>query len=358
MKDNLEVIIMINKILSIIIPTYNMERYLKLCLDSLLVGEKIELLDVLVVNDGSTDGSLAIANEFAALYPSVFRVIDKTNGNYGSCINRGLEEAIGKYIKVLDADDSFDTVNFIKFISFLEKVDADLVLSDYVEVDAKGNVTGKHKYGFPIGVRLEIKDICTTSSFKRMQMHAVTYRRQLLVDMGYKQTEGISYTDQQWIFTPMIRVQSVYQFDKPVYRYLLGREGQTMDPLVKRKHMQHIMKCVLGMLEAYNKLAGEIDTPLKEYLNARFVPFAKEVYVTLLTNYSNESKAELIGFDNDIKRLSIDFYDLIGSREVSSFIGFRYIDYWREKHDKLSNTIVRIFSRLYLWMLLLKKKLR
>lgn len=347
-----------NKLLSIIIPTYNMERYLKSCLRSLLIGDKQELLEVLIINDGSKDGSLAIANEFAFLYPSVFKVIDKPNGNYGSCINRGLKDATGKYIKVLDADDSFDTKNFAEFVSFLENVDSDLVLSDYVEVDEGGNITGEHKYGFPVGVRLDIKDICTTPSFKGMQMHAVTYRRQLLVDMGYVQTEGISYTDQQWIFTPMIRVQSACQFDKPIYRYLLGRAGQTMDPGVKRKHMQHIMKCVLGMLDAYNKLSGEVDTPLKEYLNARFIPFAKEVYVTLLTDYTDESKAELIGFDNDIRRINIDFYDLIGSKEVSSFLGFRYIDYWREEHDKLSNTIVRIFSKLYLWIVLLKKRLR
>ena len=93
-------------------------------------------------------------------------------------------------------------------------------------------------------------------------------------------------------------------------------------------------------------------------MNARFIPFAKEVYVTLLTDYTDESKAELIGFDNDIRRINIDFYDLIGSKEVSSFLGFRYIDYWREEHDKLSNTIVRIFSKLYLWIVLLKKRLR
>ena len=86
-----------NKNLTIIIPTYNMQEYLQKCLSSLIVKKGLETLEVLVVNDGSKDNSSIIAHEFEAKYPGVFRVIDKENGNYGSCINRGLKEATGKY---------------------------------------------------------------------------------------------------------------------------------------------------------------------------------------------------------------------------------------------------------------------
>ena len=105
------------KLLTIVIPTYNMEAYLNRCLDSLLVSdEQMQLLEVLVINDGSKDNSSAIAHEYEAKYPNTFRVIDKENGNYGSCVNRGLKEASGKYIKVLDADDWFDTTEFEKYL--------------------------------------------------------------------------------------------------------------------------------------------------------------------------------------------------------------------------------------------------
>ena len=116
------------KVLSLIIPTYNMEKYLKKCLDSLIV-ENMDLLEVLVVNDGSKDNSSKIAHEYEEKYPNTFRVIDKENGNYGSCINRGLAEAKGKYVKVLDADDCFDVNNFNKYLSFLQENDVDLVLN-------------------------------------------------------------------------------------------------------------------------------------------------------------------------------------------------------------------------------------
>ena len=94
------------KVLSIIIPTYNMENYLHKCLDSLLVEDKNlrDALEVLVIIDGSKDRSSEIGHEYEEKYPGVFRVIDKENGNYGSCINRGLKEATGKYVKILDAN--------------------------------------------------------------------------------------------------------------------------------------------------------------------------------------------------------------------------------------------------------------
>ena len=109
-----------NKILTIIIPTYNMEKYLRRCLDSLIIDEEeMKQLEVLVINDGSKDSSSQIAHEYQDKYPDTFRVIDKENGNYGSCINRGLKEATRKYVKVLDADDSFDTKNFAKLLNVL-----------------------------------------------------------------------------------------------------------------------------------------------------------------------------------------------------------------------------------------------
>ena len=119
-----------------------MERYLRKCLSSICVADAclFDLLDIIVVNDGSTDSTLAIAHEFENRYPSVFRVIDKPNGHYGSCVNCGLAASTGCYVKILDADDSFDTENFARFLADLQalsqnKQAADVVLSDSVCVN-------------------------------------------------------------------------------------------------------------------------------------------------------------------------------------------------------------------------------
>lgn len=110
------------KLLTIVIPVYKVERYIRKCQDSLIVSDDLMgQLEVLVINDGTPDRSAEIAKEFEKKYPSVFRVIDKENGNYGSCINRGLKEARGKYIRICDGDDSYDSVALCKLLKILER---------------------------------------------------------------------------------------------------------------------------------------------------------------------------------------------------------------------------------------------
>lgn len=110
------------KLLTLIIPTYNMEKLLDRCLSSLVVKDNslFQQVEVLVVIDGSKDRSSEIAHRYQERYPTVFRVIDKENGNYGSCVNRGLKEATGKYIKILDADDYFNTEAFTQYLATIK----------------------------------------------------------------------------------------------------------------------------------------------------------------------------------------------------------------------------------------------
>jgi glycosyltransferase involved in cell wall biosynthesis len=119
------------KLLSIIVPTYNMERYLSRCLDSLLVSSIIEYIEILVVNDGSKDQSSAIAHNYQERYPQSVKVIDKENGGYGSVLNIGLLNASGKYLKICDSDDWFDSEAFRDFVFQLSKLDTDVVYNSY-----------------------------------------------------------------------------------------------------------------------------------------------------------------------------------------------------------------------------------
>ena len=89
-----------SKILTIVVPSFNMEALLRKGLQSLLIEKNPQRLEVIVVNDGSTDKSSEIAHTFQTEFPNVFKVIDKTNGNYGSCINAGLKSVCGKYVKI------------------------------------------------------------------------------------------------------------------------------------------------------------------------------------------------------------------------------------------------------------------
>jgi len=91
------------KLLSIIIPCYNSESYMHYAIESLVMGG--EDVEILLINDGSTDETEAIANHYAAKYPSIVTAIHQANGGHGEAINTGLKHAAGLYFKVVDSDD-------------------------------------------------------------------------------------------------------------------------------------------------------------------------------------------------------------------------------------------------------------
>lgn len=297
-----------DKILTIIIPTYNMEGYLKHCLESLIVPQ-MDNIEVLIINDGSTDSSSAIAHNYQDKYSNTFRVIDKVNGNYGSCINRGLKEATGKYIKVLDADDSFDSNNFEKYLDYISSCDVDLVLNDFVEITPQGIITKEWK-----GRNLPTKE---AFSFQKLyngniMMHAVAYKTQNIKSIkgGYHQTEGISYTDQEWIFLPMTTVKTVGYFNKVLYKYLVGRDGQTMDKKTFAKNMWMEAKGEQVMIKEYQSLPENVNN--KEYLIKRLEKRAEIIYLKYLLENKFHSDFDLYKFDLWIKENAPKFYEIIG----------------------------------------------
>ena len=119
------------KLLTVSIAAYHVEDYLRETLDSFLIPEVTDQLEVLIVNDGSGEGVNEIAREYEANYPDVFRLIDKENGGHGSTVNRGIEEAAGKYFKTVDGDDYVSAEGLKELLSYLQTAEADLVVNDY-----------------------------------------------------------------------------------------------------------------------------------------------------------------------------------------------------------------------------------
>ena len=310
-----------SKLLTIVIPTYNMEAYLNRCLDSLLISdEQMQLLEVLVINDGSKDKSSAIAHEYEAKYPNTFRVIDKENGNYGSCVNCGLKEASGKYIKVLDADDWFDTIVFAEFIIVLQNTNADLIISDFSEVDENGNITKEHKYKIENSEMIDMNP-----QLFDMWMHAVTYRTDNLRSIGYQQTEGISYTDQEWIFYPMVTIKSIKGFDQSLYQYLVGRAGQTIDMNVWYRNMSHEIKTLKNRILLFASITDYGYA--KKYLQTRLEWVALLVYRRALLYFCDNSIVEL---DHFIKDKDNYLYNYLETSDARRDMSYKFVELWRK----------------------------
>ena len=334
-----------------------MEKYLDKCLTSLIIEDKelMKQLEVLIVIDGAKDRSSDIAHTYQNRFPETFRVIDKENGNYGSCVNRGLEEATGKYIKILDADDSFDTINFHKYLLLLSKRDDDMILTPFVIVNEQGEITGRWKYNFPDNQVISWKELTKVLKVTSLQMHAVTYKTENVRSLNYKQTEGISYTDQEWVFTPLYAVDSIYYANIFLYKYLIGRSGQTVSPEALRKNVSNNVLCVKRILLDYSNLST--DNAFKaDYLTFKCYSSVVRVYDWCLLKYYQTDICLINDFDEFVKQTNLKFYKLL-NQEAIKFFPLKFVKKWRRNKSNslgvkylmiyyLSKLIDRIISKL------------
>lgn len=248
-----------------------MAALLPQCLDSLVRSAAASSLEVVVVNDGSRDASLSIAQRYADRHPDIVRVIDKPNGNYGSTINAALPTLVGKYVKILDADDTFNCSAVVRMVDFLKSISGvDIVVGPFIEIHHKGeykiNYTLTKEQPYELGKIYNAEQVLKEGHIPFFMMHSVAYRTELLQQMGYRQSEGISYTDQQWCFFPIFEIKTIAFTDIPLYRYNLTREGQTMDLSVQLKSINQMTEVVLTMAHYLKEYQGNITSARRYFL--------------------------------------------------------------------------------------------
>ena len=132
-----------SKILSVAVPSYNVEQYMNKCLDSFSDKRLQDGLEVLIVNDGSTDRTKEIAESYVERFPLIFKLINKENGGHGSAVNAGIANATGKYFRIVDGDDWVDTDNLVQLLQLLADTNTDLVVDEKREVHM---VTGNTQF--------------------------------------------------------------------------------------------------------------------------------------------------------------------------------------------------------------------
>lgn len=261
-----------NPLLSIVVPSYNSQDYLHRCLDSMLPAHPD--VEVIVVNDGSTDNTAAVAERYAREYPGRFTVINKPNGGHGSGINTGLQHARGQYFKVVDSDDWLNVDAYQALISQLRDVSVsekpDLVVTNFV-YDKQGK-RRKHtmSYGnvFPVG---ETIDWGQTQPFRASQyllMHSLTYRTTLLRDVGLELPEHTFYVDNLYAYLPMSAVRTVHYLDLDLYHYYIGRPDQSVCEAVMVKRADQQLKVNRMMIDHLPSLDSELPVELRNYIES------------------------------------------------------------------------------------------
>ncbi|MBQ3105334.1 MAG: glycosyltransferase family 2 protein [Lachnospiraceae bacterium] len=242
------------KVLSIAVPCYNSQSYMKKCIDSLLKGG--EDVEIIIVDDGSTDKTAQIADRYARLYPSVVRVIHKPNGGHGSGVNAGIEQAKGLYFKVVDSDDWVREDAYLAILDRLRELlnqgrMIDMFISNFVyekEGVKKCRVMRYHRT-LPENVVFTWKDVGRFRKGQYILMHSVIYRTGLLRECGLKLPEHTFYVDNMYVFEPLPYVKEMYYLDVNFYRYYIGRADQSVNEQVMIGRIDQQLKVNRLMME-------------------------------------------------------------------------------------------------------------
>lgn len=332
-----------DKILTITIPTYNVEKYLRKCLDSLCITEILDCIEVLVVNDGSTDTSAEIAKEYEKKYPQTFRLINKENGGHGSTINRGIAEAGGRYFKVIDSDDWVDEKAFKRLIHTLKNTTADLVYSNFYWVDNQtGNCRAEFRHplkNVEYGKIYHFSEIADQAYFK---MHGFT----ILTDIVKKIPlidEHCFYVDVEYVLFPVKDIRTVLFIDEFVYQYRIGLPGQSMDISKMQRNAENfdrVMKRVLAYYDEMERLGVEEYCLIyAKNLIARLL--ASRMKIFLSYPCSHQIKKEMMNYDRTIKTTHPQIYRSVIQPAViwmrrTCYLAYypaRILYYWKERYS-------------------------
>ena len=296
-------------LLTVVIPAYNVELFLEETVLSILKAKNSNLVEVVIVNDGSKDNTLTIAQQLEKQYSQV-KVVDKKNGGHGSTINAGLECAAGKYFRLLDGDDWFDTKEFESFLSALKKTDTDLILNDYTECFLKS------------GINRPVTFYSTLPEFRTLDLDVVkfpewgpmlptlTVKTSLLRGFGLKIDEHCYYVDQEYNLACYLASKTVEYFPFMVYQYRLERDGQSMQRSSLIKNASSHEKVCRRLLAEFSKHCEHLSEQRRNYLSERvIIPMCHMQYMIAI-EYCN-SRQLFLSFDRALRAFP-DFYDNSG----------------------------------------------
>ncbi len=258
------------KYITFAIPCYNSESYMEKAVQSILpAGEDVEIL---IVNDGSTDRTREIGMEYAQKYPSIVKVLNKENGGHGDAVNVGLSQATGQYFKVVDSDDWVDEDSLMKILEVVkgfaaEGTDVDMLVSNYVyeKTGMEHKKVIHYRNVLPQNEIFRWDDIGSFHLDQYILMHSVMYRTEMLKLCQLELPKHTFYVDNIYVYYPLPHVRKLYYMDVDFYRYFIGREDQSVNEKIMISRVDQQIYVTKSMISMYDlKLITE--KKLRKYM--------------------------------------------------------------------------------------------
>lgn len=306
--------------ISVVVPVYNVEKYLKECIDS-IINQTLEDIEIICVNDGSTDSSLEILNDYAKKDSRII-VINKSNSGYGHTMNMGLNAATGEYVGIIESDDFADKNMFEDLYKLAKEYDADIVKGDWYNYWSKNKFARKNNR-ISSAKALKLTNSKQDKSLLRINpsVWSAIYKKEFLnkYNIRFLETPGASYQDLAFSFKVFALAEKVILTDKA---YLYYRQDN-MNSSVKSKTKVY---CVCDEYE-------EIDRFLEEYPDLKFEFKVQEEinryngYVSSVLRIDDSVKPEFVKvFSDHFKEeyntglLGNEFFKKINKKEFMTLI--------------------------------------
>ena len=233
------------KLLTVTIPCYNSQDYMAACIESLIPGG--ERVEIIIIDDGSKDRTGAIADDYAAKYPDMIKVVHQENGGHGEGINQGLRNATGKYFKVVDSDDKVCD-DFPAFLDALEECDrnggVDLFVTNYyyVHTDGVGDRSINYSNALPENKIFTWEESKPFRIHQLLTIHSCTFRTDIMRNCKEDLPKKVFYEDNLMVCRTLPFVEKLYYMNIDLYRYTIGREGQSVQDDVSRRRYTHYLQ--------------------------------------------------------------------------------------------------------------------
>ena len=286
--------------LSILVPIYNVEQYLPDCLDS-LCAQTLKNIEIICINDGSTDASGAILDEYAKNNANI-KVINKKNSGYGDSMNRGLEAATGEYIGIVESDDYIDANGFEKLYELAKKTDADIVKANYYyhsdDKDEIHEVVKNQKLNKAITISDDYSIL-----IEEPGIWSAIYRRDFLNDnkIRFRTTPGASYQDTGFFFKTACAAKKIVYTKNAYLHYRTDNANSSVKSLEKVNYVveeyadieKYLEKCDISDEVKYTIQAAKFGA---FHWNLQRLPkdLAQEFIVTIKNDFTKADKAGLL----------------------------------------------------------------
>ena len=295
------------KILSISVAAYNLGDMIRENLDSFCNSDVAEYIEVIVTDDGSKDDTADIVSEYEKKYPQTVKLVRQKNAGPGSTVNSGIENAIGKYFKMVDGDDWVETNNLKEYIDFLLNNDIDMVITNYEIYDnEKKEIIDTVRPDLSTNTILDFNDNCVNLN---LNMHSVTYKTEILQKNKIRLDNGF-YTDVEYLLLPVPYVKTIAYLDLNIYVYRVAQATQSVSiPSMQKNIHQHDI-VLKRLVKFYEDSKGKIENEKLIYLKNRISSMADVQLGTILTfEMSEECINNIKKFNTYLKENSLDIFN-------------------------------------------------